>query len=117
MTKRTIWGQRVSEWRESGLTSEKFCEGREFTAGALRHWAHRLGQTQQKKDEAQVRMARVVPSPERVPIPRILAAGTPIDTRLVVEVGVGRICVGPGFDRTTFAAVVEVLTNDRREAR
>ena len=53
-----MWAERVSEWRASGLTSRKYCEGKPFTAGGLRHWAYRLGRGRQ--ESAPVRMARVV---------------------------------------------------------
>src|SRR5215831_14733922 len=36
------WAERVAAWRSSGQSSYEFCEGRAFTAGGLRHWAHRL---------------------------------------------------------------------------
>jgi hypothetical protein len=43
--KAAIWARRVAEWKSSGLTSEAYCAGRDFTAGGLRHWSHRLGKT------------------------------------------------------------------------
>ena len=36
------WAERVAAWRASGQTSREYCEGRDFTAGGLRHWAYRL---------------------------------------------------------------------------
>jgi hypothetical protein len=36
------WRERIEGWRASGLTSVKYCEGRDFTAEGLRHWAHVL---------------------------------------------------------------------------
>ena len=50
-----------------------------------------------------VRLARVVATPAA-------PASTPA---LIVEVGVARIRVEPGFDRATLAAIVDVLGGGR----
>lgn len=98
---------RVAEWRASGLTSREFCEGKDFTAGGLRHWAHQLKRGGHA--EARFRMAKVV---------RLPAAPAPTPApNLVVEFGAARIVVRPGFDRATFAAVLEELTARAEAAR
>jgi hypothetical protein len=105
MADRETWAARVAEWKASGLSSPAFCVGKDFTAGGLRHWAHRLEHGDPAR-RPRVRFARVVrtragakarPSPgERI-------------SDLVVEIGGARIFVRPGFDRETVAALVEVL--------
>jgi hypothetical protein len=109
-----IWSERVADWRSSGLTSKKFCEGREFTAGGLRHWAHLLGRDSKVPlAEGGTRLARVV----RVASPRKAGrAGSPsarcqetATGGLVVEYGQARVAVSVGFDRSTLAAVLDVL--------
>src|SRR2546423_1253593 len=40
------WAERVAEWKAGGLTSAAYCEGKVFTAGGLRLWAHRPGGAQ-----------------------------------------------------------------------
>jgi hypothetical protein len=121
MTKKTIWAQRIAEWRGSGQTSLKYCEGRGFTAGALRHWAHRLGESQARKaEQVKVRMARVVTATESGARSTKVSGRDPgerVEAALIVEVGTARISVQPGFDHATLAAVLEVLTTQRREAR
>ena len=110
------WARRVKKWRASGLTSSAFCEGKPFTAGGLRHWAHRLREELgQKAGEPAVRIGRVV----RVPAPaaqegrevavefdRIASAAA---SEVVVELGAARVTVRAGFHRATLAAVLEVL--------
>ncbi len=105
MADAATWARRVDEWRASGLTSHAFCAGREFTAGGLRHWSHRLGRTRGRKDQAatpSVRMARVL----RVSAPTAPSA----DVGLVVEVGTARVTVRAGFDRATLDALLDVLS-------
>ena len=63
MTTAETWAKRVEEWQASGQTSTAFCEGREFTAGGLRHWAHRLRVQAAKASGIptdQIKLARVV---------------------------------------------------------
>ena len=118
MTNPAEWKRRVQEWRASGQSSGAFCEGKGFTAGGLRNAAHRLGLIPAPSAAVPAtRLARVVrePSvassstePERVfPLPAQVA--TRSMAPLVVECGALRMAVRPGFDRETFAAVIDVL--------
>jgi hypothetical protein len=110
------WASRVAAWRASGQTSTEFCEGREFTPGGLRHWAHRLGKTRayrrrkpQVEVAGRVRLARV----ERIPAEERSASvyGADICTSsLTVELGSARVTVPTGFDQATLAAVLDVLS-------
>jgi hypothetical protein len=110
------WAERIAGWRESGLTSEKFCEGRDFSANGLRHWAYKLGKTKRRRRQPEVPIARVVrvpaPSVACVPAPAAAktTAGAPFDSSLVIEIGGARVVVRPGFDRETLSSLVEVLT-------
>lgn len=107
MNYEAMWSERVEAWRSSGLTSKAFCEGKDFTAGGLRHWAYRLRQTRPRKQGTlPVRVAKVVPVPRPAPVPEPAPPSAP----LVLEVGGVRIAVRPGFDRPTLAAVVDVLS-------
>ena len=121
MTNTGIWEKRVSEWRASGLTSSAYSEGKSFTAGGLRHWAHRVRQQRGRKaGEAAVRIGRVVRAPapaclaERPAGPEVVGAGERVTSAaaseaLVVELGAARVMVRPGFNQATLAAVLEVL--------
>lgn len=106
MADRETWAKRVAEWKASGLSSPAFCAGKEFTAGGLRHWAHRLSHGD--PPHPRVRVARVV----RMGRVGNAPAG---DQRaeVYVEIGTARIAVRPGFDRETVAALVEVLAAAR----
>lgn len=103
MADRETWAKRVAEWKASGLSSPEFCAGKDFTAGGLRHWAHRLAHPEERRPR--VRLAKVVPTSKAPASPA--AAGAPPD--LVVELGVARVMVRPGFDRSALAAVLEEL--------
>ena len=109
-----LWKKRVEEWRASGLTSTKFCAGRDFTAGGLRHWAHRLRRMEEdrarqarqaRQAREPVRLARVERAPDAAP-PR---ARAPVDRALLLKAKGVSIAVRPGFCAATLASVLEVL--------
>jgi hypothetical protein len=105
----------VAEWRASGLSSPAYCAGKDFTAGGLRHWAHRLSRGEDRR--SRMRIARVVrTSTLESRAAAELASG---GAGLVVELGAARVRVTPGVDRATLATVIEVLTATARprEAR
>src|SRR5208337_5139988 len=114
MTEKAMtWAKRVAEWKASGLTSEQYCAGRDFTAGGLRHWSHRLGKTVGREVATPaVRLARVVRR-QRTATPVERVAEPTGDVRLVVEVGEARVVVPRGFDAVTLGAVLEVLGSRR----
>jgi len=93
----------VAEWRSSGLTSVAFSEGKPFSAGGLRHWAHRLKAGRRRKA---LRVVRVERRPSVARATRPVADAT--DGSLVIELGAARVVVRPGFDRAMLAAVLEV---------
>jgi len=114
------WAKRVRAWRKSGLSSEEFSRGQEFTAGGLRYWASRLGRGTASSGGAsgrsaetsiaeatspRVRLARVVRRRE----PTGTTPAAPQRTGLTVEVGRARISVGQHFDRDILAAILELL--------
>jgi transposase len=103
MADRETWAKRVADWKASGLSSPAFCAGKEFTAGGLRHWAHRLTHGEQRR--RRVRLAKVVRLSRPQP-PRQISDVAP---ELVVEVGAVRVAVRRGCDRATLAVVLEVL--------
>jgi transposase len=107
MADREAWAKRVAEWKASGLSSPAYCADKDFTAGGLRHWAHRLSHGEEQAGP-QVRIARVV---------RVRRARRPVpgdeQAEVFVEIGAARIAVRAGFDRETLAAVVDVLAAAR----
>jgi hypothetical protein len=54
------WAERVESWRESGLTSEQYSDGRGFSASGLRHWAYKLGRTERPRPTVEVPDVRIV---------------------------------------------------------
>jgi len=54
------WAERVESWRESGLTSEQYSDGRGFSANGLRHWAYKLGKTERRRPTVEVPEVRIV---------------------------------------------------------
>jgi hypothetical protein len=105
------WAERIAAWRESGLTSEKFSEGREFSAHGLRQWAYRLGLTERRRRKPKVRIARVVraAAPAPTDAKEITRDPVPAQAPLIVEFDGARVVVRPGFDRATLAVLLEVL--------
>jgi len=130
MANTTLWKKRVEAWRASGLTSTAFCADKGFTAGGLRHWAHRIkkmeGDSPTPPTEP-VRLVRVVrvSSPPRAARRRpssarpaaAPAAGAAREPALTLEVEGGRIGVAPGFDPKTLGAVLDVLSRRARLGR
>lgn len=112
-----LWEKRVAEWKASGLTSVAYCEGKPFTAGGLRHWAHRLRREGRapRGGKPAIRIGRVVRRratealpPERLPeATAVTQAAAP--EALVIECGGMRLAIRPGFDREALAGVLDVL--------
>ena len=101
----------VAAWRASGLSAVKFCEGKDFTAQRLWHWASKMrGAAQQRSgtqdseqaDRNRVRLARVV----RVAAPGI---ARPTGSPLAIEMRGVRVVVSAGFDRATLSAVLDEI--------
>src|SRR5665213_2849932 len=111
------WAERVESWRESGLTSEQYSDGRGFSANGLRHWAYKLGKTERRRptvEVPEVRIVRIVRATATAPTPASMAASsapTHADPSLGIEVGPVRVVVRPGFDRATLVAVLDVLAS------
>jgi len=101
------WARRVAEWKSSGLSSTKYCEGKPFTPGGLRHWAHRLRHGD-PRGRTTVRVAKVVRLSRPKPPPPDESASVPMPD-IILALGGARIAVRPGFDRATLAAVLEVV--------
>jgi hypothetical protein len=111
MANATKWERRVAAWKASGLSSEVFCKGKPFTAGGLRHWAHRLRQKPGDTTRRPViRIGRVVRRATLAARPPMVSpGGEETLSAIVVELGAARVAVRPGFDQATLAAVLEVL--------
>ncbi len=98
------WAARVEAWQASGQTAPAFCQGKDFSPGGLRYWAHRLRNAGQPAATKELRIARVVRAPQPAQ-----AAETPI----VIEVGSARVAVRRGFDPGVLGAVLDLLGGRR----
>jgi hypothetical protein len=84
----------VEGWRASGLSVAQYAARRGYSTESLRRWT--------KKAVASKEMA----APQFM---RLEIAASPRSLALVVEVGVARIVVEPGFDAEHLRAVVAAL--------
>jgi hypothetical protein len=107
MKRREVWAQRVTEWKASGLSSRAFCDGKDFSQGGLRYWAHRIAHESESK-VPELRVARV----RRVR--KAKEDGEFGPAAVVLVVGPARVEVRSGFDAATLAGVVEVLVASMR---
>lgn len=100
MTGTQDWKAVVAEWRASGLSAEKFSEGREFSRARLWSWSSRLHKAERKTaGEDGVRLVRVA---------RQRAPGEG-GASVTVEIEGARILVRAGVERGTLSTVLEVL--------
>jgi hypothetical protein len=114
------WSERVREWRESGLTAREFSTARGFSAGGLRHWAHKLSRRQAGVTTPPA-TAKPSPSPGRslatVEKEAPMATGVRVlrverraaEAPLVIEVGAARMSVAAGADVALVRATLEAL--------
>jgi transposase len=126
MANAATWRKRVEEWRESGLKAKEFAENRGLSVHQLWNWAatfRKRAQAEAVEPEAAmvrstpraadaaradgVRLARLVRVPARDD------GGKPLP--LSVEFSEVRIVLPDGFDRSTFALLLDAI--ERRKAR
>ena len=124
MANAATWRGRVEEWRAGGLKAKEFAEARGLSVHQLWNWAAKFRKENRAKAGAPrptmvpstpavdatkaggVRLARVVR------VPRDSAVQSP---PLSVEFLEVRIVVPDGFDRSTFALVLDAI--ERRKTR
>lgn len=94
---RAIWRQRVSSWRASGQSAEKFSARHGVKASTLKWWA---SQFRRAEPVPVVRVAQVLRSSERTS--RHGAIVVEDDTRM-------RVTVEPGADREALLLVFDLL--------
>lgn len=103
----------MTAWKASGRRADDFCEGKEYSASLLRHWAWRLGLTRRRrarrpeKAPVTIRLARVVRASTTAPTPR--DGGT-----IRIEVGGARVEVRGVVDEAALATVMRVLDGRAR---
>ena len=97
LTLEALWRTRVAAWRASGLPAVRFAPSQGYSTSSLLRWAHRL-------------TARSSPRPSEGPafVP-VVRAGASGSQELLVEVGVARVRVRPGFDPVLLASVVRAI--------
>jgi hypothetical protein len=93
------WSERIREWRSSGQSAEQYAEGREFKGSTLRYWSSVLKRVERGESATPARPVRMA---------RVLRKA-PSETMIEVAVGVARVVVRAGFDRTLLRQVIEAL--------
>jgi hypothetical protein len=109
MVDRATWAHRVTEWRASGLTAARFCEGRGFSHTTLQGWSSKLAKEPAETPPEPIRMVRLLRRAAAEVAPgasNVLPSSAPI---VVLEVGGARISVSAGVDRSTLMTVLESL--------
>lgn len=103
---RTMWRQRVTGWRASGLTAEAYSAQHGFAASTLRWWSSRL---------ARERAATPSPAAPVVRFAQLVRAAATDGERapgaIVVELldARARLTVPPGVDMDALVLLVDVL--------
>lgn len=96
---RTTWKQRVTSWRASGESAERYAVGRGFAASTLKWWASKL--REDNSGAPIVRVAQVIRSAGEGRKPgTIVVEG--LDTRV-------RITIEAGADRETVTTVLAIV--------
>jgi transposase len=101
MARASEWAKRVASWRASGLSAERFCEGKDYSVASLRHWSSQVGRAKraaEAKRPRSVRLARVVRATSGAATPGIF-----------VEVAGARVEVRGPVDAEALRAVVYAL--------
>lgn len=106
----SIWLERLTAWRSSKLSAEVFCEGQDFSVHSLRNWR---GKQLEAERRAAPRKDTVALARVQVATPHLRWSGrgptSTGSTGVTIEVGALRVSVGHGFDRSTLAAVLDVI--------
>ena len=108
------WAARVAEWRASGQSALKFCEGKSFSVHSLRRWSSELAARRSvvesvaasKTREKTPRIARAVIRPERA---GDLAAAATGGAGVTLAIGPVQVRVERGFDPRVLRAVIDSL--------
>lgn len=101
------WARRVEAWRASGKRAEDFSRHEGYAASTLRWWSSKL--KHELPPAPEVRLARVVRTPTRLPAPIPSVTSPAAAIAIDVTATGARIAVGRGADRETLAMVIEVI--------
>ena len=112
-TRQVEWAELVAEWRASGQTARAFAAAHGVTDTALRYWAGRLAEENQRNNATSRPRpnGRATTSP---PLARVVRSGekptSSTDGRVIVLVGKATIIVERGFDDVHLRDVVRALS-------
>ena len=110
MANATTWMERVTQWRESGLTAREFCALRGIARSSLYLWSSKLERPTTTAGTL-VRLARVT----RTPAISNDVQHRGVEAAVVAEFDGARIFVPRDIEAAFLAMVVEVI--QRRSAR
>ena len=105
MANRATWSKRVADWKASGLTAAEFAIPHGWSPATLRWWSSQLKRTPPRLRQDDMRFVRLVAGAARPITPPPPCEPPPI----VVELGVARLVLARGFDRTDLATVLDLL--------
>lgn len=92
------WEGRIADYRSSGLTLARWCEKTGFSVGQTKYWITKINkQTRTNRSSVWARLD-VVDSSKA-------------DSQVTVRIGVARIEVRPGFDRSLLSEVLSVVAS------
>ena len=98
------WVARVRAWRASGLSAERFAEGKGYAGSALRYRAAKSSGLGDADVAPHVTLRRLVRASA--------APATTFGTQLLVQVGRASIAVSAGFDPVFVRALVRCLAEE-----
>lgn len=115
MTNTEIWAARVAEWRASGLTATKFCEGKDFSRTGLYNWASKLERENAVASQG-VRIARVFRQRAKAIDGKDLSlAASSREGR--IEIQATRVLIPTGIDRAALEGILGVFVPQAGAAR
>lgn len=98
------WAARVRAWRASGLSAERFAQGKGYAGSALRYRAGKVLESGGVDQPPHVTLRRLV----RTSAPPAAAFGA----QVLVQVGGVSITVSAGFDPVLVRALVRCLAEE-----
>ena len=101
------WSERIREWRQMGLSAEKFARDRGFSASNLRAWSTRL-ERNAKGVGAAVEDRRTTPVGMALVVPKATSSAT-----MTVRVRGAAVEIRSGFDGRLLRELVEALSEER----
>jgi len=104
------WARVVRRWRRSGSSTAEFAAAEGVKPSTLSWWAWKLGLSERRQTTPDSNRPRDAKALQLVPV-QVVTTTPVVAPEAAVEIAIGTrvVRVRSGFDRETFAAVLEVL--------